>query len=126
MKMTFQKVSWDNPSMFHENMRKLAYNVFKIKYFYEVDQLEKLSRDTVNTNTRSFLVNGYMEAADEATTYLKAIDAFILGDVSSSDKDQHFEWLLSYFSVKEEHLLDCELENEEGFFSWLERREYSQ
>ena len=122
--MTFKEVSWENPTLFHENMIRLAYNVFKIKYFYEVDQLEKLSRDTTNANTRDLLVKGYMEAADEATIYLKAIDAFMAGDVSPSDKDQHFEWLLAYFSIKEEHLLHFELENEEGFFSWMGNREY--
>ncbi len=124
--MTFKEVNWENPSLFHENLIRLAYNVFKIKYFYEVDQLEKLSRDTANANTRDFLVKGYMKAADEATVYLKTIDAFVAGDVSPSDMEQHFEWLLAYFSIKEEHLLDCELENEEGFFSWLGRGEYFQ
>jgi len=122
--MTFKKTNWDNPSMFRENLVALAYNIFKIKYFYEEDQLKKLGLSISDSGSREFLVQGYMDAADEATVYLKTVDAFLAGDANLSDDKQHFEWLLAYFSIKEKHLLNFELENEEGFFPWLENKEY--
>jgi len=38
--MTFNQTNWDNPSIFRKNLVALGCNIFKIKYFYEVDQLE--------------------------------------------------------------------------------------
>jgi len=122
--MTFKNTNWDDPSMFRENLGALGYNIFKIKYFYEEDQLDKLSRSIHDVNTRDSLVQGYMEAADEATVYLKTINAFLTGNASLPDDKYQLEWLLEYFLVKERHLLTFELESEEGLISWIENREY--
>ena len=119
-------MNWDNPSIFHENLVKLGYNLFKIKYFYEEDQLEKLSKSIDNEATRDNLVQGYMNAADEATVYIKTLDAFLAGNASLPADQQQFDWILEYFLVKERHLLNFELENEEGLVSWIGNKEYSE
>ena len=65
-----------------------------------------------------------MEASDEATVYLKTINAFLSGNASLPDDRLSFEYILEYFSRKKRHLLYCELENEDGLIPWIENREY--
>lgn len=123
--MTFKALQWEDPARFPENMLNLGYNIFKIKYFYEEDQLEKLGRAISNAQNRAEIVTGYQEATDEATTYLKAVTAFRNGDAHLPEDQEFFEYILNYFTQKEADLLHFELENEERFLQWLSHKEYS-
>ncbi len=123
--MTFKPLYWEEPARFPENMINLGYNIFKIKYFYEEDQLEKLGRSIVDANNRADIITGYQDAADEATTYLKAITAFRNGDACLPEDQEYFEYILNYYTQKEADLANFELEDEERFLQWLSHKEYS-
>lgn len=123
--MRFKELYWDNPSMFQENMLNLGYNIFKIKYFYEEDQLPKLSRQMMNPEHIFFINQGYQEASDEAEIYLKSIVAFRNGDAVLPKDQEYFEYILNYFHKKEEDLANFELDDEDRFWEWLENKEYT-
>jgi len=123
--MTFKPLQWEDPAYFQENMLSLGYNIFKVKYFYEEDQLDKLGKTIDNVQNRAKVINGYQEAADEATTYLKTITAFKNGDICLPKDQEYFEYILNYFMQKEADLLDFELEDEKHFLQWLSQKEYS-
>lgn len=123
--MTFKPLHWDNPALFQESLLNLGYNIFKIKYFYEEDQLQKISHKIQNPETVTSIINGYQNAGDEATTYLKAVTGFRNGDASLPDDQEYFDYILNYFTQKEADLANFELEDEDRFWSWLEDKEYS-
>ena len=123
--MNFIELHWDDPTLFQDNLAKLASNIFKIKYFYEEDQLEILSRNIIDPVTRAYVVQGYQEAANKATIYLKANAAFLDGSATLPKDEEHFGGLLEYFTVKEVDLTNFELDDSTRFIEWLENHEYS-
>lgn len=123
--MTFKPLYWEDAARFQENMLNLGYNIFKIKYFYEEDQLTKLGKAINDSKNRADIVNGYQIAADEATTYLKAVTAFRNGDARLPEDQEYFEYILNYFTQKEADLFNFELEDKERFLQWLLHKEYS-
>lgn len=123
--MTFKPLYWEETARFQENMLNLGYNIFKIKYFYEEDQLEKLNHVIDNSQKRAEIITSYQDAADEATTYLKAITAFRNSDARLPDDQEYFEYILNYYTQKEADLANFELEDEEQFLKWLSHKEYS-
>jgi hypothetical protein len=123
--MTFKPLQWEDSAHFQENMLNLGYNIFKIKYFYKEDQHEKLGKAISNAQNRAEVITGYQAAADEATTYLKAVTAFRNGDACLLEDEEYFEYILNYFTQKEVDLLHFELEDEERFLQWLLHKEYS-
>lgn len=124
--MKFVPVTFSDPSLFKEDLLKLATNIFKIKYFYEEDQLPKLSFQMMNPEDIFFLTQGYQEASDEAEIYLKTITAFFTDDAILPDDAEYFNAVIEYFTVKESDLAHHELDDEDRFWEWLKNKEYSQ
>lgn len=122
--MTFKQLDWTDPAGFQDNLLNLAYNIFKVQFFYEEDQLPKLSRHITDDRRRTQLLLAYQEAADEANVYLKTIQAFRMGKAKLPQNSDYFQYLLEYFESKEKELLNFEIENEARFKSWLENGEY--
>lgn len=122
--MTFKALYWENPSLFQENLLNMAYNLFKIQYFYEEDQLPKISQLITEPQIQTTLLQSYQEAADEAKVYLKTIQAFRLKRAKLPDEQEYFNYLLEYFMLKDKELSAFEL-NEERFMKWMENGEYA-
>ena len=118
--MTFYEIDWRDRTEFKNNLGLLARNIYKIKYFYEEDQLMRVGRIISNREAASFLLDGYDEAVKEADTYLVAIGAFLTGEFSIPKDNEFFASLLFYMDVKEKELINSELENPDGFIPWFQ------
>lgn len=118
--MIFKKLYFEEYTLFQENMINLGFNIYKIKYFYEEDQLQKLSRLISDHKELEVTVTKYQDAAEEAEIYLKAVAAFLEGSAFLPEHQLELTYLMNYFTAKEEELYSSELENEEVFFEWLQ------
>jgi len=116
--MTFKTLKWEDPSLFQENLLNLAYNLFKVKYFYEEEQPIRMNDYILEFQTKQFLLETYQEAADEAKVYLKVIQAFRLQKAKLPKEQEYFNYLLEYFMLKEKELSSFELD-EKCFLNWL-------
>ena len=122
--MKFEEIDWRDRTEFKNNLGLLARNIYKIKYFYEEDQLMKIGRAVSNPEARSFLMDGYNEAVKEADTYLETIGAFLDGTFSIPENNEYFDALLLYMDTREQTLFRSELENPEGFIPWFEEDKF--
>jgi len=109
--MTFKTLKWEDPSLFQKNLLNLAYNLFKVKYFYEEEQPIRMNDYILEFQTKQFLLETYQEAADEAKVYLKVIQAFRLQKAKLPKEQEYFNYLLEYFILKEKELSSFELYN---------------
>ena len=123
--MLFKELYLEEPAKISLTLQHLSYNLFLIKYFYEEDQLEKLSRMFKDLSTQHAVINDYQKVADEATIYLQVLNGFRRGHYNLKDDKDKFEAIIDYFNYKKEDLLNFELSNPSYFFNWIENREYN-
>ena len=119
--MKFKELDWSNSDNYQENLLYLGRNIFKIKYFFEEDQLPILSRIIQDTDELNETVNFYLDAAEEAELYLKTITTLRQRNINqhTPEDKKSFQYLMEYMSQMNEDLFGRELHNPDGFNTWL-------
>ncbi len=118
--MNFIEIDWSNSYNFKNNLTILAHNIFKVKYFYEEDQLPLLSRQVSNPEQLNQIINNYHNIVDEADLCLRALT--VLNRASTENfpsNTQIFETLLAFMKKSENDLKGHELSNPARFKEWL-------
>lgn len=103
----------------------LASNLFRIKFFYEEDQLMNISQMSSNPENLFYLVQGYQAASDEVEIYLKTVLAFVNGNASLEDNSAEFKMVMDFFKRKEKELIKYKIEDMDRFEEWLRNHEYT-
>lgn len=119
--MNFKKLDWHDETKFQKNMIDLGYNLLKIQYFYEEDQISKLSGLIHDHDTKASITLAYQDAGKETASYLETVTAFRNGESHLPKDQESFEWVMEYYLGKIKDLATFEISSHDDFIKWLFR-----
>ena len=100
-------------------LNHFSFNLFKIAFYYEEDQLETISKKYESDEARRYILDNYHLVAQEAVYFIRILNAFMTGHYTFEEHQNYFDDLVKYFHIKEKDLKDDELSNFDRFEEWL-------
>lgn len=116
----FKPFNFNNPDLSApETITALAYNLWKLIYYYDQDKLESLSQKLLPLEAASFLQKQDNIQAQEAAIYFRTLAGIYGKKFSQEESDEFFGYILDYLMAKEEALQNFEISNEKAFQDWF-------
>jgi len=108
----------------HNNLINLATNLFKLKYFYEEDTLERISL-IEDIEKKNNLLDLNLSLGEDISIYVKAVSAYLFDKKDTSINEEDIQIVLDFFTIQKSILLNEEILDQDKFKQWIENREYT-
>ena len=105
------------------NLINIVTNIFKIKFFYDEDNLEAISLLKIEEIQEETLKN-YLRYSHEAMICINILNAFVYGDATQEKNAEDLEFVLDFFKLHNILLDDEDIIHYQRFKEWLSNNEY--